>query len=121
MLANPLIRLLAWNWLAGAAAAVTLMVGILATNAMHLRDLILGSDNPVVPIVMLLFGFLVTFCSVAMGSAIMGLGQSDDPTGGRGQRDTAEGGDGWVPQLPSPVPVKVRSGLPAGRADASGL
>ena len=80
---NPLFRMLAWNWLAGAAAAVTLLVGILATNAMHLRALILASDNPGVPIAMLLFGFLVTFCSVAMGSAIMALGQdSDGPNGG---------------------------------------
>ena len=91
--------MLVWNWLAGAAAAVTLLVGLLATDAMHLRTLILDSDSPGLPIVMLLIGFLVTFCSVAMGSAIMGLGQD---TGGpdSGHRDVVEpqAGDEWEPR-----------------------
>lgn len=77
---NPLFRLLAWNWLAGAAVAVILFGGLIGTNAMHLRDLILESDQPLVPVSMLIAGFLVTFCSVAMGTAIMTLPLEGDPT-----------------------------------------
>lgn len=82
---NPLFRLLIWNWLAGAVAAVTLLSGLLATNAMHLRDLIFSSESPVVPIAMLGFGFMITLCSVAMGTAIMNVGSDDAaPKGGLG-------------------------------------
>lgn len=91
--------MLVWNWLAGAAAAVTLLVGLLATDAMHLRELILASDSPGVPIAMLLIGFLVTFCSVAMGSAIMGLGQDDgDPDGGHREGVEPQAGEAWEPR-----------------------
>lgn len=102
MLQNPLLRLLAWNWLSGAATAMILLVGILATNAMHLRDLILESDNPAVPILMLMMGFLVTFTSVAMATAVMGLGRTDDDLkGGRRERvEAAADDDGALIAVP---------------------
>lgn len=82
--ANPLFRLLLWNWLAGAAAAVILIGGLLATDAMRIRHLIFSSDMPIVPLAMLTIGFLVTLCSVAMGSAIMAMDAGDDSdVGGR--------------------------------------
>jgi hypothetical protein len=77
---NPLFRLLVWNWLAGAAVAVMLFTGLISTNTMHLRDLILESDQPVVPVAMLVAGFLVTFSSVAMGTAIMMMPLEDNPS-----------------------------------------
>jgi hypothetical protein len=81
---NPLFRLLIWNWLAGAAAAVIVVGGLLATDTLHLRSLILDSSTPAVPLVMLSVGFLITLCSVAMGSAIMAMPSDDDaPRGGR--------------------------------------
>ncbi len=90
---NPLFRLLAWNWLAGAGAAVTLLVGLIATNAMRLRDLIFSSEDPFIPIMLLLFGFLITFCSVAMGTAIMSLGEATgDGTGGRRSKAATDDG-----------------------------
>lgn len=76
---NPLFRLLAWNWLAGAAVAVILFGGLIGTNTMHLRDLIAESDQPLVPVAMLVAGFLVTFSSVAMGTAIMTMPLEDEP------------------------------------------
>lgn len=75
---NPLFRLLAWNWLAGAAVAAILFGGLIGMNTMHLRDLILESDHPLVPIAMLVAGFLVTFSSVAMGTAIMTMPLEDE-------------------------------------------
>lgn len=83
---NPLFRLLIWNWLAGAAAAVILVGGLVATDAMRIRHLIFASDNPVVPLAMLSIGFLVTLCSVAMGTAIMMLPSDDAPAPERGLR-----------------------------------
>ncbi len=77
---NPLFRLLAWNWLAGAAVALILFGGLIGLNTMHLRDLILESDHPLVPVAMLIAGFLVTFSSVAMGTAIMTLPLDEDPS-----------------------------------------
>lgn len=78
---NPLFRLLAWNWLAGAAVALILFGALIGTNTMHLRDLILESDHPLVPVVMLIAGFLVTFSSVAMGSAIMSMPLEEERPG----------------------------------------
>ncbi len=77
---NPLFRILAWNWLAGAAVAVILFGGLIGTNTMHLRDLIAESDQPLVPVAMLVAGFLVTFTSVAMGTAIMTMPLDEDPS-----------------------------------------
>lgn len=99
---NPLFRLLIWNWLAGAAAAVILIGGLLATDAMRIRHLIFASDNPVVPLAMLTIGFLVTLCSVAMGSAVMALTDDKAPED-RGLRAPVTGME------PSPVPVRVVS------------
>ena len=47
---NPLFRLLIWNWLAGAAAAVIVVGGLLATDTLRLRSLILDSSTPAVPL-----------------------------------------------------------------------
>jgi hypothetical protein len=107
---NPLFRLLIWNWLAGAVAAVTLLGGLLATNAMHLRDLIFSSDSPVVPIAMLFFGFLITLCSVAMGTAIMNIGAEDVPSDrGTGVDVEPDDSDLLPHHRPALAPVRVRA------------
>lgn len=72
--ARPLLRLLGINCAAGIAVALLALGGILALNA-QLRDLILSDHSPAVPLVLLGGGFVVTFASVVMGSAIMRLGQ----------------------------------------------
>jgi hypothetical protein len=107
---NPLLRLLFWNWIAGAIAAVTLLGGLLVTNAMHLRDLIFSSDNPVVPIAMLMFGFLITMCSVAMGTAIMNSGSDDDDrNGGLGAGISPDDDDLLPRHQPVLQPIRVRA------------
>ena len=47
-----------------------------------LRDLIFADESPVAALGLLLFGFVVTFGSAAMGSAIMaaGMPKADDET-----------------------------------------
>src|SRR5215813_12446334 len=81
----PLTRLLAINLGIGVAVAVLLVGGLLVLNPGGLRDLILADRSPLVPIGLLLGGFIVTFASTAMGTAIMAMevGERDDePRGG---------------------------------------
>ncbi len=72
---EPLFRLLAINLGAGIAAAVLLLGGLLALNPEGLRNLILADRSPLLATGLLLFGLVVTFGSVAMGTAIMTLGR----------------------------------------------
>ena len=81
----PLTRLLAINLAIGVALAVLLVGGLLLLNPGGLRDLILADRSPLVPIGLLLGGFIVTLGSTAMGTAIMAMGageRDDDPGGG---------------------------------------
>ncbi|WP_456640480.1 hypothetical protein [Bradyrhizobium sp. USDA 10063] len=84
----PLFRLLAINLAAGASLAVLLVGGLLLLNPGRLRDLILADHTPGIALGLLLFGFIVTLGSSAMGTAIMMMGrqQTDGgPRRGRGQ------------------------------------
>ena len=74
---EPLFRLLAINLAIGVSVAVLLFGGLLALNPHGLRDLILADHSPLTALALLLFGFVITFGSVAMGTAIMALGQSE--------------------------------------------
>jgi hypothetical protein len=78
----PLFRLLAINLAAGTALAVLLVGGLLALNPFRLRDLIFADSAPGTALGLLLFGFIVTFGSTAMGTAIMATGArpADDKT-----------------------------------------
>jgi len=81
----PLFRLLAINFAAGAALAAVLVGGLLVLNPYSLRDLILADSAPGTALGLLLFGFVVTFGSAAMGTAIMMAGQRPaDHEGPRG-------------------------------------
>jgi hypothetical protein len=84
-LRGPLFRLLAINLAAGMAVAALLVGGLLVLNPFNLRDLIFADRSPGTALGLLLFGFVVTFGSAAMGTAIMALRQADDagPRGGR--------------------------------------
>ena len=75
LLRVPLFRLLAINLAAGITLAVLLVGGLLALNPAGLRDLILADSSPGTALGLLLFGFIVTFGSTAMGTAIMAMGQ----------------------------------------------
>ncbi|MGZ5876054.1 MAG: hypothetical protein ACXWKP_28620 [Bradyrhizobium sp.] len=87
-LRTPLFRLLAINLAMGAALAIFLVGGLLWLNPGGLRHLIFTDRSPGVALGLLLFGFIVTFGSTAMGSAIMAMGQretDDDEPSGPGQ------------------------------------
>jgi hypothetical protein len=75
---QSLWRLLAINLASGIAVAILLVGGLLALNPAHLRDLILADIHGVATIALLLFGFVVTFGSTAMGTAIMAIGRGGD-------------------------------------------
>jgi hypothetical protein len=78
----PLFRLLAINLAAGAAAAALLVGGLLTLNPFGLRDLIFADNSPGIALGLLLFGFIVTFGSSAMGSAIMAMGKRQEEEDG---------------------------------------
>jgi hypothetical protein len=73
----PLFRLLAINLAAGVALACLLVGGLLWLNPGGLRHLIFTDRSPGVALGMLLFGFVVTLGSTAMGTAIMALGRRE--------------------------------------------
>jgi hypothetical protein len=78
----PLFRLLAINLAIGIAAAVLMITGLLLLNPYGLRTLLLSDRSGVMVFVLLLFGFVVTFGSTAMGTAIMALGRDTGRGGG---------------------------------------
>ena len=80
----PLFRLLAINLLIGITVAALLVGGLLLLNPGGLRHLIFTDRSPWIAVGLLLFGFVVTFGSAAMGSAIMaaGLPRNEDDRGG---------------------------------------
>lgn len=94
---DPLYRLLLVNLAAGLTAAFLLFGGLLVINPGRLRDLILSDQSPEIALLLLLFGFAITFGSAAMGTAIMMIGKRrTPPPGGKGGR-----------LEPLPVPVKA--------------
>ncbi len=86
VLRAPLFQLLAINLAAGAAAAAFLVGGLLTLNPFGLRDLIFSDNSPGTAFGLLLFGFVATFGSSAMGSAIMAMGKKqEEDEGPRGR------------------------------------
>ncbi|WP_225121556.1 hypothetical protein [Bradyrhizobium sp. BRP22] len=79
----PLFRLLAINLAIGAFLAVLLVGGLLLLNPGRLRDLILADHTPGIALGLLLFGFVITLGSSAMGTAIMAMGQQQTDGGPR--------------------------------------
>lgn len=88
-LAMPLLYLLGINCAAGIAVAMLAVGGLLALNPL-LRELIFSDHSPAIPLALLGGGFIVTFSSVAMGTAIMLIGRRDDGASG-GRRREARG------------------------------
>ncbi len=84
---QPLLRLLAINLAAGVSVALIMLGGLLALNPGHLRELIFADRMSFAAFGLLLFGLVVTFGSVAMGSAVMMLGKENKKNGGGGKRE----------------------------------
>src|SRR5512141_1116129 len=80
----PLFRLLAINLAVGMTVAALLVGGLLMLNPFNLRDLIFADSSPGTALGLLLFGFVVTFGSAAMGTAIMAMGRAADDEKRRG-------------------------------------
>ncbi|MBS0639668.1 MAG: hypothetical protein U1E70_10065 [Acetobacteraceae bacterium] len=59
--------------LAGCMAGVVASVAMVATNLGSLRNLVLTTEGGWLAFLLLTFGMVVTFGSVAIGAAIMGL------------------------------------------------
>jgi hypothetical protein len=79
---DPLYRLLLVNLAGGLAVATLLLGGLLLLNPGHLRELILSDRSPEIALLLLLFGFSITFGSAAMGTAIMTIGKRRPPPSG---------------------------------------
>ncbi len=77
LLREPLFRLLAINLSIGIAAAVLMLGGLLTLNPGRLRDLIMADQSPFLAAGLLIFGLVITFGSVAMGTAIMAVSRGD--------------------------------------------
>ena len=103
LMAQPFFRLLAINWLIGAFAAGLVLGGLMWLDTGGLRSLILASDQPWLPVAVLLAGLMITLCSAAMGAAIMALPSEPGDHGGRRAR-----GETQVALEPALVPVPVR-------------
>ena len=86
-LRQPLIRLLAVNLAAGIGVALLMFGGLMALNPGNLRGLLLADRFGYAALGLLLFGLIVTFGSVAMGSAVMALGKERKHDGGGGRRE----------------------------------
>lgn len=89
--ADPLIRLLALHAGLGAIVAIGVVVLLIALDVGGLATLIAGSEAPLVAVLLLATGFVVTFSSASAGAAVMTL------------RDDRRGGGGGTPQaVPAP-------------------
>jgi hypothetical protein len=99
LLRQPLFRLLAINLAIGVSVAVLMIAGLVALNPFRLRDLILADQSPATALGVLLFGFVITFGSTAMGTAIMTLAA---PREGGGRRTPTPPG--------APARVHLRAG-----------
>lgn len=87
---STLLRFLAINALIGGLVGVVVTIALVATDAHRLGTLIFASENPLLPIAMLAFGFIITLASTAMGWAIMSLPYDQGPTSGHRKRRTPE-------------------------------
>ncbi len=75
LLRLPLFRLLAINLAIGSGIAVLSVGALLALNPLNLRDLIFADRDGSMVTMLLVFDFIITLGSAAMGTAIMSLGR----------------------------------------------
>lgn len=82
---NPLLKLLAINFCWGLVAAFTLLGALLYSDTFGLWTVMTSSSLPLLPLLLLIFGFVVTFASITMGAAIMMLPYDENSSGGKGK------------------------------------
>jgi hypothetical protein len=71
-----LVRHVLVHVLAGCLAGIVGAVAVVATNLGSLRDLMLQTQGGGLAFALLVFGFMVTFGSAAVGHGIMTIGDS---------------------------------------------
>ncbi len=76
-LRDPLFSLLRYNLIGGAAVGLAFVAGVLILDLGRIRSLTGFSPDGVIALLLLTLGGIVTFASVAMGSAIMMIGRKD--------------------------------------------
>lgn len=84
---DPLLAMLATNALWGAGLGILFVVGVIALDLGHLRQLLTFSADGALALALLSVGSIVTFASVAMGSAVMMLGKKSDAVPRSGLRE----------------------------------
>jgi len=72
------VRYVLPHLLAGCIAGVVAACGMVGTNLGSLRDLVINTEGGWLAFALLTFGMVVTFGSVAIGVAIMGLDWDSD-------------------------------------------
>ncbi len=72
--AKVMLKFLGLHLACGVAAALIFGTALLVSDLSHIRTLALESTHPVLILVLMYFGLMVTFGSLAMGVGIMGLG-----------------------------------------------
>jgi hypothetical protein len=97
---DPLHRLLAINALAGAVIGLIAVVGLFVLDVGKLQSLAMRDSAGFIALAALGVGFIVTFASVLMGTAIMSMKRRDDD-------DDHHGGHGAHLQL-RPIQVRAR-------------
>jgi hypothetical protein len=93
---ESLIRLLAWNALAGAVLGILFAAFLVYWDVAGLGTLLAQSDRPVPAFLLLFGGFAITFGSAVCGTAIMGLSDDRDDGPGGGHRELI------------PIPLRIR-------------
>ena len=102
-----LVRFLLINAGIGALVAVGVVAALILTDAHAIGRLILADQSPAIAIALLLFGFVITLGSAAMGAAIMGLPYGNDD-GSAGRRAVQDGAAARLKgPAPKPLPVRV--------------
>jgi hypothetical protein len=92
------VAFLVRHCLAGMIAGWATVGGLLWLDVAGLGDLVMTSDLFPLPLLMMLASFGLTFGSLALGSAIMGLGRSDAAGTARGR---------LVPTRPPATPRQI--------------
>jgi hypothetical protein len=71
---KEMFKFLGLHLVCGLVAALIFGTALLVSDLSHIRTMAFESSNPILIVVLLYFGLMVTFGSLAMGVGIMGMG-----------------------------------------------
>jgi hypothetical protein len=102
---DPLHRLLFINGLCGALLALAFVAALFLFNIAGLADLLGSEGQPALVVGLMAFGFVITFSSLMMGSAIMMQSDRDDD----GDNDGGHGSNASPPLQPALAKASPRT------------